>query len=422
MSTSVTAAPQPATAMADYGPDEAAMQAYLREGESRAREIGNRGPIRFDARGKLHSDILDAYRHCGFYVFKGVLGQEELDDLEADLFDILDRLPVEQSAPVGARGLPALAVGCEAPTLFWSRPLGDPFGGADLANGRRPVKMTEPVPPAGVPKEVVYLILGSLQFSEACLRTYGHPDLLAVAAAINGEDFVPFTEALFIKEPARGASVAWHQDGVTHWDRPAWDQGSHGFNFMAQLYGCTPANGVWLVPGAHRLGKVDIKAMVAEAGTERLPDAVPMICAPGDVAICNRQVLHGSFANTSDRWRGPSTSGSAGAPRCSGCGAAGSTSARGVRRGADPPALPDDWIRHRRAPPALPRRDAVRLPAVRRVGRDLPVERGGQSRPQGLQPARPRHLTAFGVYPEDAPPAGDVRTAAGIRRATSPPI
>ena len=130
-----------------------------------------------------------------------------------------------------------------------------------------------------------------------------HPELLAVAAAVNGEDFVPFADALFIKEPGRGASVAWHQDGVTHWESPDWDQGSHGFNFMAQLYGCTPANGVWVVPGTHRSGKVDIKAKVAEAGTERLPDAVPMVCAPGDVVISNRQVLHGSFANTSDEWR-----------------------------------------------------------------------------------------------------------------------
>lgn len=98
------------------------MQACLREGEGRARKLGNRGPIRFDARGKLHSDILDAYRHCGFYVFEGVLGQEELDDLEADLFEILERLPVEQGAPVDARGRPALAVGCKAPTLFSSGP------------------------------------------------------------------------------------------------------------------------------------------------------------------------------------------------------------------------------------------------------------------------------------------------------------
>jgi hypothetical protein len=232
-----------------------------------------------------------------------VLGKDELADIEADVRSILDRLPTERGSPVDAKGRPALAHDCTAPTLFWSKPLGDPMGGTALANGRHPVKMFEPTAAADAPKEVVYLILGSLQFSEAALRAYGHPQLLAVAAAINGDDFVPFNEALFIKAPGLGASVAWHRDGVTHWDSPDWDQGTHGFNFMGQLYGCTAANGVWVVPGSHKLRKVDIKAMVAGAGSDRLPDAVPMICAPGDVAITNRQAVHGSFANTSKDWR-----------------------------------------------------------------------------------------------------------------------
>lgn len=279
------------------------MEAYLADGERRAATLGNRGPIRFTADGRLHPDILDAYWRVGFYVFEGVLGRDELDDIERDVQDILRRLPRERGAAVDAEGQPALAVGCTAPTLFWSKPLGDPMGGTQLANGRHPVKMFEPTPAADAPKEVVYLILGSLQFSEAHLRVYGHPQLLAVAAAINGDDFVPFNEAIFLKAPGLGASVAWHRDGVTHWDSPDWDEGAHGFNFMAQLYGCTAANGVWVVPGSHKLRKVDIKAMVAAAGSDRLPDAVPMICAPGDVAITNRQAVHGSFANTSPDWR-----------------------------------------------------------------------------------------------------------------------
>ena len=84
------------------------------------------------------------------------------------------------------------------------------------------------------------------------------PACSAVAAAINGPDFTPFNEALWIKEPGKGASVAWHQDGTTHWDSPDWDEGIHGFNFMGQLYGCTAANGVWVVPGSHKRGKIDI--------------------------------------------------------------------------------------------------------------------------------------------------------------------
>ena len=297
MSTSATAA------KVDYGPDEAAMQVYLREGEQRANRLGNRGPIRFNADGTLHEDIMEAYSRHGFYIFEAVLKHDELQDIEADLFDILERLPTQEGSTVDAKGRPALGADCEAPTLFWSKPLGDPLGGTDLANGRHPVKMREPVPAPGAPQDIVYLMLGTLQFSDAFLRVYGHPQLLAVAAAINGEDFTPFTEGLFIKEPGRGASVAWHQDGVTHWDNPSWDQGIHGFNFWAQLYGSTAANGVWIVPGTHRLGKADIKEMVAKAGSERLPEAVPVVCNPGDVAISNRQLVHGSFANTSEEWR-----------------------------------------------------------------------------------------------------------------------
>lgn len=287
----------------NYGPEQAAMEAYLRDGERRAFALGNRGPVRYDADGKIHPDILEAYWRTGFYVFEGVYKAAELKEIEADFQQVMERLPVDRESTVDANGRPAIGVGLQAPCLFWSKPLADPFGGTELANGRHPVKMFEPVAAADAPKEVVYLILGSFQFSETSLRAYGHPDLLAIAAAVNGDDFVPFTDALFIKAPGLGASVAWHQDGTTHWNSPSWDQGSHGFNSMTQLYGCTAANGVWVVPGSHKLGKVDIKAMVAAAGTERLPDAVPIICAPGDMAITNRQTVHGSFANTSKDWR-----------------------------------------------------------------------------------------------------------------------
>jgi len=284
----------------DYGPEEAAMRRYREEGTARALALGNRGPLRFGADGNLDPAILDAYWKHGFYVFEGVLAPDELDDIERDVVDMLERAPVNKGATVDSHGRTALGVGCKAANLSWVRPLSDPLGGTAFANGRHPVKMVEPKPPEGAPEHVVQLVLGSLQFSEACLRLYGHPGLLRVAAAVNGDDFTPFNEAVWIKHPRLGGSVAWHQDGWTHWDSPDLDEGTHGFNFMAQLYGCNAANGLWVVPGSHRLGKVDIKAWVAAAGSERLPDAVPLVCAPGDVAITNRQAVHGSFANTSD--------------------------------------------------------------------------------------------------------------------------
>ncbi|MEZ5557710.1 MAG: phytanoyl-CoA dioxygenase family protein [Pseudomonadales bacterium] len=286
-------------AIGDYGDDEAAMAAYRAAGEQRAMALGNRGPIRFDADGRLDSSILDAYWQHGFYVFEGVIAADELADIERDVAELLDRAPVTRGAALDRHGRPALGADCQAPTVSWVKPLSDPIGGTDRNHGRHPLKMHEPEAPEGAPEYVVQLVLGSLQFSPACLRLYGHPQLLAVAAAVNGDDFTPFNEAVWIKQPGLGGSVAWHQDGWTHWNSPALDAGTHGFNFMAQLYGCNAANGLWVVPGSHRLGKVDIKAMAAACGSERLPDAVPLICAPGDVAICNRQAVHGSFANTS---------------------------------------------------------------------------------------------------------------------------
>ena len=284
----------------DYGDHEEAMARYRAEGTERALALDNRGPIRFDADGGLDPAILDAYRRHGFYVFQGVLGPDERADLEQDVAAMLDRAPATKGAATDRNGRPALGVDRRARNLSWVRPLSDPLGGTDAAHGRHPAKMIEPTAPAGAPEWVVQLILGSLQFSDACLRAYAHPDLLRVAAAINGEDFTPFNEAVWIKQPRLGGSVAWHQDGWTHWDSPDLDDGTHGFNFMGQLYGCDAANGLWVVPGSHRTGKADIAAMVAAAGSDRLPDAVPLVCDPGDVAITNRQCIHGSFANTSD--------------------------------------------------------------------------------------------------------------------------
>ena len=287
----------------DYGADENDMVAYRERGTTRALQLDNRGPIRFGVDGRLHPEIMDSYSRNGFYVFTDVIDEQELQEIEADVAGMLERSPVSKDAEVDKHGNPALGVGLTARNISWVRPLSDPLGGTDASYGRHEAKMNEPVPPVEAPDHVVQLFLGSLQFSDACLRLYGHPDLLRVAEAVNGPDFTPFNEAVWIKQPGLGGSVAWHQDGWTHWDSPELDDHTHGFNFMAQLYGCDATNGLWVVPGSNRMGKVNIKKMVEEAGSDRLPDAVPVICDPGDVAMTSRQAIHGSFATTSSKVR-----------------------------------------------------------------------------------------------------------------------
>ena len=285
-----------------YGEHEAAMVAYRKAGEERAAALDSRGPISYDADGSLHPDIVDAYWRHGFYIFEGVVGAPELADVERDVLEILDRAPTEPGGKLDKQGRPTLVADGKGGSMAMVRPLSDPLGGTDHNNGRHPAKMIEPTPPANAPQWVLQVVGGSLQFSDAALRLYAHPDLLRVVEAINGSDFSPFNEVIWIKHPRLGGSVAWHQDGTTHWDSAKFHKGSHGFNFMAQLYGCNAANGLWVVPGSH-FEKADIKAWCDRAGSDRLPDAVPILCKPGDVAITNRQAVHGSFANTSDECR-----------------------------------------------------------------------------------------------------------------------
>lgn len=280
-----------------YGEEADAMRAYLLQGQESALALPNRGPLSFTDTGELAEEIRTAYSEYGFYIFENVLSGEELDDIKADLDLMRARFPTGPESQVNAAGEPALGADAKALTLVWSKPLGDPLGGTELANGRHQVKMFEPEASEDAPQAAPFILLGSLQFSDACLRAYAHPELLKVTEAINGPDFTPFNEALFIKEPGIGAAVSWHQDGVTHWDSPDFNEDIHGFNFMAQVFGSTAVNGVWVLPGTHKQGKLNIKALVAESGSERLKGAVPIVCNPGDVVICNRQLLHGSFPN-----------------------------------------------------------------------------------------------------------------------------
>lgn len=279
------------------------MADYIADGTRRAYEIGNRGPIKRSTDGKLDQSIVDAYWEHGFYVFEGVVDKIELDELRAEVDQMLEHAPCDPKSELDIKGRPAWGREFTRPPYRYARPLSDPLGGTDKNKGRHPAAMQEAIPAKDAPAWTVQNLHGNLQLMDATLRLYGHPGLLAVAEAILGPDFVPYNEVTFIKEPGLGPSVAWHQDGTTHWDSDDWDHGAHGFNFMTQLYPSTAANCVWILPGSHKLGRVDIRQMVKDAGSDRIEGAIPLLCNSGDAFILNRQVVHGSFPNTSDERR-----------------------------------------------------------------------------------------------------------------------
>lgn len=282
-------------------PTGLAQDEYFADGRAKALALTNRGPIRYAPDGSIDPEIVESYWAHGFYVFTDVIDDEELAEAQADIDSVLSRCPYPtKQSRTDRAGNPALGLDRAIKPWLMAPPLTDPWGGTDVNNGRHPIAMAEPELEVDAPAHVPFMVRGMLDMSEAFLRLYGHPGLLRMAEAVNGSDFTPFNEVLFVKEAGLGPSVAWHQDGQIHWDNPGWNEGIHGFNFQVQLYGSTPANGVWVVPGSHKLGKLDIAALAKESrNPERLPGAVPLVCEAGDVTMVNRQTLHGSFANTS---------------------------------------------------------------------------------------------------------------------------
>ncbi len=277
------------------------MKDYFRDGATRAMKLGNRGPLDLDGSGRLAPSILAAYWKHGFYVFEDVIVTEELADLRADLDRLLDGAPHARGASATRDGRPALDAHLARPCFRFAKPLSDPFGGTATTGGRYQIRMREHSPAS--PGEVLLHVTGIMQMLDAALRLYGHPQLLAVAEHINGPDFTPFTAGMWIKPPRSGAAVAWHQDGTTHWDNPDLDAGTHGFNFMTNLFDTNAVNALWIVPGTHNRGSIDLATLAADPGSDRLAGGVPLLCRAGDVAIVNRQVVHGSFPNTTDELR-----------------------------------------------------------------------------------------------------------------------
>ena len=171
----------------------ASLSAYAEAGKARALALGNRGPVKFKANGKLVDEILDAYWETGFYVFEGLVAQAEIELLQSAMADLLDKAPVDNGATVDHQGRPAFGQEFARPVYSLIRPLTDPWGGTDKLNGRHETQMNQPTPEASVPEKVVFIMGGMCQIMEPGLRLYGHPKLLSIAASINGDDFVPYT-------------------------------------------------------------------------------------------------------------------------------------------------------------------------------------------------------------------------------------
>jgi ectoine hydroxylase-related dioxygenase (phytanoyl-CoA dioxygenase family) len=211
------------------------------------------------------------YNENGFLLLKGFVADSEIEMLRDELDSMIAHAPVRRGAAEDKFGQPI-----EHPNNF---------AFIDLNTDGT--------------QQVLNRISSPLARSERILQAYGNPTLLKAVESLYGQDFVPFAESVVIKMPGNGARFAWHQDGN-------FKTGVHperGVNFGIYLHDSNEENGcLHLIPESHRWGRVDLKAMI-EANGERLPGAIPVPAAPGDVVVHDRNLVHGSFVNPSTTLR-----------------------------------------------------------------------------------------------------------------------
>ena len=135
-----------------------------------------------------------------------------------------------------------------------------------------------------------------------------HPQILAYVEGILGPDFFLWGSHFFAKAPQTSDTVGWHQDA--HY----WPLSPHNtVTVWLAFTDVDEENGAMkVIPGSHRGGILKHKEAAAEAsvltleleeGTFSVEDAVSFRLPAGCASLHDDNLIHGSPANPSDRWR-----------------------------------------------------------------------------------------------------------------------
>lgn len=140
------------------------------------------------------------------------------------------------------------------------------------------------------------------------IRLVSDERLVDIAAEFVGPDVALFATHYICKPPRDGQAVLWHQDG-SYWPLDPMNV----VTLWLAVTDSTPENGCMrVIPGTHgmRLEKVqtrkDIDNVLGSAISDELVDeskAVDVVLNAGDLSIHHPSLIHGSEANTSEKWR-----------------------------------------------------------------------------------------------------------------------
>ncbi|HET6645495.1 MAG TPA: phytanoyl-CoA dioxygenase family protein [Fimbriimonadales bacterium] len=209
--------------------------------------------------------VRDRFVQDGFFVARGVFGQSEIAELDAEFDHIVAQLLASQ----------------ENANAAWSGPQMDRISTSDA---------------------VVLHTHNVQQYSAKWMQALFHPRFLEVANAILGPNVVLHHTKLFQKPAENGAPFPVHQDWTYF---PTVRD-----TMLAAIIHVSKADDAMgclrVYPGSHKLGRIaDTSGQIDSdlLADYPLEGATPIEAEPGDVLFFHYFTLHGSMPNRSERVR-----------------------------------------------------------------------------------------------------------------------
>lgn len=177
---------------------------------------------------------------------------------------------------------------------------------ADLVEeGRRHIQWLLDKHPGTRPEQLHHSLMTDDPF---WVRLVSDPRLLDVAAQFIGPDIALFASHYIAKRPYDGQAVLWHQDG-SYWPLDPMEV----VTMWLALDDSTPENGCMrVVPGTQKLGlqemkpRTEIDNVLSSGMDDKLVDetrAIDIVLRAGGLSMHHPNIVHGSNANTSPKWR-----------------------------------------------------------------------------------------------------------------------
>jgi phytanoyl-CoA hydroxylase len=140
------------------------------------------------------------------------------------------------------------------------------------------------------------------------VRLVSDERLVDIAEQFVGPNVALFATHYICKPPRDGQAVLWHQDGI-YWPLEPMEV----VTLWLAVSESTPENGCMrVIPGTQHMSltaveeRTDIANVLGSGLKNELIDeskAIDIVLPAGDVSIHHPNLIHGSEANTSDKWR-----------------------------------------------------------------------------------------------------------------------